>query len=154
MVRDRGAQRYGVARAGEILGRPGLADDERFATHATRRANEDALEQVVSTLVGDRDRFELAEALQREGVPAWPVLSGPDLLGDEQLGARGFWRKLDHPVLGVMTVPAAPFRADGERTGPVRRAPLLGEHTREIAHDLLALSDAEIDRLEAEQVLW
>ena len=125
-----------------ILGRPGLADDERFVSHPARKAHEDALEQVISTLVRDRDRFELAEVLQREGVPAWPVLSGPDLLGDGQLGAR-FCRKLDHPVLGEMNVPAAPFRADGGRTGPVRRAPLLGEHTREIAHDLLALSDPE-----------
>jgi benzylsuccinate CoA-transferase BbsF subunit len=137
-----------------VLGAPGLVDDERFASQAERKANEDELEQIIATRVVDRDRFELADALQREGVPAWPVLSAPDLLGDEQLAAREFWRKLEHPVLGEMTVPAAPFRTDGVRTGPVRRAPLIGEHTREIARSMLALSDAEIDRLEEEQVLW
>jgi crotonobetainyl-CoA:carnitine CoA-transferase CaiB-like acyl-CoA transferase len=61
---------------------------------------------------------------------------------------------MSHPVIGDMTAPRAPFRHDGERTGPERSAPLLGEHTRELAGSLLGLSEVEIDQLESEQVLW
>jgi crotonobetainyl-CoA:carnitine CoA-transferase CaiB-like acyl-CoA transferase len=38
--------------------------------------------------------------------------------------------------------------------GPHRAAPLLGEHTREIAGELLGLGDAEIDDLVERQVLY
>jgi len=57
-------------------------------------------------------------------------------------------------VLGEFTAAAAPFVSDGERTGPERAAPLLGEHTRELASSLLALDEDEIDTLVAEKVLW
>jgi benzylsuccinate CoA-transferase BbsF subunit len=138
----------------EVLGAPALAHDPRFVAAAARRANEDALEAEVTALTAQRDRYELADALQLSGVPAWPVLDSADLLQDEQLVSREFWRTLVHPVIGEMSMPSAPFRTDGQRTGPVRAAPLLGEHTREIAHSLLSLSDGEIDELEQQQVLW
>jgi benzylsuccinate CoA-transferase BbsF subunit len=117
-------------------------------------AAEDELEVAVAARTADRDRDELAAALQGAGVPAWPVQSSRDVLADPHLAARGFWRTLDHPVIGAMTAPAAPFRHDGARTGPERPAPLLGEHTREVAATLLGLSDAEIDELQAQEVLW
>jgi crotonobetainyl-CoA:carnitine CoA-transferase CaiB-like acyl-CoA transferase len=138
----------------EELGAPELGADARFATHAARKANEDELERELARRCAARGRHELARALQRRGVPAAAVLAADDLLADPHLGARAFWRTLDHPVLGPHTAPAAPFVADGERTGPVRAAPLLGEHTRAVAGDLLGLSESEIDRLEHEQVLW
>lgn len=137
-----------------VLGGPGLGHDPRFATHEARKANEDALEAALAPLVRLRDRRKLAAELQAAGIPASPVLSSGDLLEDEQLRARGFWRTLEHPVMGEITAPAAPFTADGERTGPVRAAPLLGEHTREVARSLLGLGDEEIDELVAEKVLW
>ena len=136
------------------LGAPELADDLRFATHADRKANEDALEGVLASLVAKRGNDELARALHARGVPAAPVLSSAEILNDEQLRARGFWRTLLHPVLGEFTAPAAPFIADGTRTGPERAAPLLGEHTRELASSLLSLDEDEIDALVEEKVLW
>lgn len=138
----------------EVLGDPALAQDARFTSHAARKAGEDALETAVAALVAARERGELAAALQRNGVPAWPVLSSADLLQDEQLRDREFWRTLVHPVIGAMSMPAAPFRADGERAGPERPAPLLGEHTRELARSMLSLTDTQIDKLVDEQVLW
>jgi benzylsuccinate CoA-transferase BbsF subunit len=131
-----------------------LPDEPRFETLSGRTAAEDDLEAVVAAQTPSWDRYELAAALQAVGVPAWAVQSSSDLLEDPQLAARGFWRKLDHPVIGEMTSPATPFRRDGERTGPVENAPLLGEHTREIAASQLGLSEREIEALETGKVLW
>jgi len=138
----------------EAIGAPGLAGDPRFASLEARKANEDALETAITERTATHDRDELAQALQSRGVPAWPVQSSGDLLADAQLRARGFWRTLAHPVMGEFTAPSAPFTVDGERTGPERSAPLLGEHTRELASSLLGLSEAEIDTLTDEKVLW
>lgn len=137
-----------------VLGQPELADDARFATHGQRKDNEDELEAVIAGIVLAWNRDDLANALQRSGVPAWRVQSSADLLADEQLVARAFWRKMVHPEIGAISAPASPFRVNGERTGPTRPAPLLGEHTHEIASTLLGLSDHEIDRLIEAQVLW
>ena len=137
-----------------VLGVPQLGDDPRFTTVAARAENEDELEARVAELVAQRERLELARDLQTHGVPAWPTLSSKDVLEDEQLRARGFWRTLEHPIMGAITAPAAPFEGRGGRTGPERPAPLLGEHTREIASSLLGLTDPEIDALVAEKVLW
>ncbi len=131
-----------------------LAPDDRFSTHAGRKAHEDDVETAVAAATASRERHELADALQAGGVPASAVQSSSDLLSDRQLAARDFWRRLKHPVIGEITAPAAPFRHDGGRTGPERAAPLLGEHTRELARTLLGLSDVEIDELTAEKVLW
>ncbi len=131
-----------------------LGVDERFATHDARKANEEALEEELAPRIALRANDELVSALQARGVPAACVLTSAEVLRDEQLRSRGFWRALLHPVLGEITAPAAPFVTDGERTGPERAAPLLGEHTRELASSLLALDDDEIDVLVAEKVLW
>jgi benzylsuccinate CoA-transferase BbsF subunit len=138
----------------QAIGRPGLADDPRFATLEARKASENVLEAEVGAALLSRERWEVARALQEVGVPAWPVVSSVDLLADGQLRARGFWRTVSHPVIGEMTAPSAPFLDGGGRTGPEQAAPLLGEHTREIASSLLGMSGDEIDALVAEEVLW
>ncbi|HEY4348719.1 MAG TPA: CoA transferase [Gaiellaceae bacterium] len=137
------------------VGLDALGADPRFATLEQRKAHEDELEGLLAAAIGDRERWELTRALQAEGVPAWPVMSSPDLLADEHLRARGFWRTLNHPAIGEMTAPSAPFRIVGEGpTGPVEAAPLLGAHTREVASSVLGLDDAQIDELVAEKALW
>jgi crotonobetainyl-CoA:carnitine CoA-transferase CaiB-like acyl-CoA transferase len=47
----------------------------------------------------------------------------------------------------------AAFRGDLMVGPAIRKAPDLGEHTRQIARELLGLDDAEIDRLLAAGVL-
>jgi benzylsuccinate CoA-transferase BbsF subunit len=133
---------------------PELARDPRFLTDAGREAAEDALEAAIAGHTRDRERDELAAALQAAGVPASAVETSEDVLNDEHLKARGFWRQLEHPVMGTITMPSAPFEGRAGRTGPERAAPLLGEHTREVVTSLLGLGDDEVDALIEEEVLW
>ena len=93
-------------------------------------------------------------ALQDRGIPAATVASSGDLFEDEQLAARGFWRRLDHPVMGSIVANRAPFRSDTDASGPRSAAPLLGQHTREIAADVLGMTEAEIDDLTERRVFY
>jgi benzylsuccinate CoA-transferase BbsF subunit len=133
---------------------PELARDPRFLTDAGRQAAEDALEECIAEFTRARARDELAAAFQAAGVPASAVQTSEDVLNDEHLRARGFWRQLEHPVMGTITMPSVPFEGRGGRTGPERAAPLLGEHTREVVTSLLGLGDDEVDALIEEEVLW
>jgi benzylsuccinate CoA-transferase BbsF subunit len=127
---------------------------EQFGTLEARKRNEDDVERIVGAHAAPRACRELARALQAAGVPAYPVLSSRGVLDDDQLRARGFWRSLEHPVIGAMTAPSAPFVSNSERTGPTAAAPLLGAHTAEIAQTLLGLDEAQIASLTEDGVFW
>ncbi len=137
----------------DVLGHPEWTIDDRFRTLLDRKCHEDELEALVAAATGSRDRPELVAGLRAAGVAAAPVNSSRDILTDPDLVARGYWRRVSHPVIGELTIARPPFRLSGEEPPELRRPPLLGEHTVEIARDLLGLSDAEIDRLAVAGVL-
>ncbi|MFI6086205.1 CaiB/BaiF CoA transferase family protein [Streptomyces sp. NPDC051217] len=65
-----------------------------------------------------RTKVQLCEEGQRHGVSISPVSTPEDLLANEQLLARGFFRQI--PVNGeTVTVPGAPYRFEGVEVGPV-----------------------------------
>ncbi|MBI2226957.1 MAG: CoA transferase, partial [Betaproteobacteria bacterium] len=91
-------------------------------------------------------------ALQAQNVAAGPVLRCDQLLDDEQLIQRGTVITIDHPTAGVRRQLGLPWRMDSAGV-EYRRAPLLGEHTREVLTTLLGVSEAEYVRLDADGVL-
>jgi crotonobetainyl-CoA:carnitine CoA-transferase CaiB-like acyl-CoA transferase len=60
---------------------------------------------------------------------------------------------LDLPGAGPVPVLNTPFNFSGGKSAPQGPPPRLGEHTREVLHALLDLSDAEIDNLTGQGVL-
>jgi crotonobetainyl-CoA:carnitine CoA-transferase CaiB-like acyl-CoA transferase len=67
------------------IGEPELADDARFRPAELRKQNEAALDEKVSAWTRSRDRWEVAETLQRAGVAAFPSMSNKDLAEDPHL---------------------------------------------------------------------
>ncbi|MFC9981070.1 CoA transferase [Gordonia sp. NPDC127522] len=91
---------------------------------------------------------EAAEALQSAGVPAAQMNRLTELLDDEHLRARKAFRMAHHPHIR-RPMPSENTPAHFRRIPDVRLepAPLSGEHTRTIVHDLLGLDDQEVDSL-------
>ena len=135
------------------LGRPDWAAAPGLARAASRLAAQDALDAGLSAWTRERTKQEVAETLQRHGVPCGPVLTGTDQLEDPHFAARGYPRWLDQQDAGRMCFEGPAFRADGMSDIALFQAPRLGEHTREIGRRLLGLDDAEIARLVADGVL-
>jgi crotonobetainyl-CoA:carnitine CoA-transferase CaiB-like acyl-CoA transferase len=67
--------------------------------------------------------------------------------------ARGFYEEIDHPVAGRHPVPGLPFRLSGVQHWLRQPAPTIGQHNREILSELLGMTEAEIDALEAAEVI-
>ncbi len=131
----------------------GLADDPRFADVAARMANQDALDAIIGEWTSKQDAFELAERLQALGVPASPVLRGPDLLEDPHYQDRGTFVTVDHPQVGPKQYPGLPWKMSAT-PGKVRwPSPTLGQHNRQIFGGLVGLTAAEIDALEDNGVI-
>ena len=56
-------------------------------------------------------------------------------------------RNVEQPGIGVYRMPGTPLDFSAVPRTPVRRAPLLGEHTEAVLAGLLGLSDGEIASL-------
>jgi len=119
----------------DVLGRPGLATDGRFATNSLRVANRAALNGVIGPLVaGSMTHKALVAKLDAAGI-AWAHMSSmTNFLEHPQLGARGRWRNIPTPA-GPVRVLAPPVVIDDAdpRMGAV---PALGEHTEAILAEL------------------
>lgn len=98
------------------------------------------------------DATALAETLGMLGIAAAPVLDGRDVAKSEELAAAGHFVALEHPILGDARMPAPPYQMS-ETPWTMARAPLLGEHNREVLTEIAGLSTADIDLLEREGVL-
>jgi benzylsuccinate CoA-transferase BbsF subunit len=139
----------------DAMGAPAWAQEERFATHAGRKQNEDELEQKLTEWTRERTAEDVMEALQAKGVPAGVVQNARDVLdADEHLKARGYYVYLDHPEAGRTAYDGPPFRLSktpGELRSP---APLLGEHNELVCKEILGLTDEEIAQAIIDQALY
>jgi len=113
----------------EAIGRPELAEDERYATNPGRVANREDLVAELQKEFPRRTADEWTEAIREAGVPCGPVNTLADVFEDEQVLGSGILQNLDHPAAGTIRMLASPLLVDGERL-PIRRPPpTLGQHT-------------------------
>ena len=91
--------------------------------------------------------------LQDAGIPAGLVQDAREVIEDEQLRDRGYFAQLEHAEAGLRRYDGPGWRMSESPVALHRAAPMLGEHTFEVAQDLLGLSPDEIANLVAEGVL-
>lgn len=86
-------------------------------------------------------KAELYQGATKRGAWIFPVNTVADLLEDPQLGARGYWTKMEHPELhDSLIYPGAPMKLATIAWKMGCRAPLIGEHNEEIYGGELGIS--------------
>lgn len=141
------------ARLQTALGEPEWAADPAFATVEGRRSAHDAIDEHIREWTRTQSKRNATATLQMFGVPSAPMYTSTDQLGDPHFQARGFPRWLDQQGVGWMAFEGPVFRSTGMPDVQFFQAPLIGEHSREIARDLLGLSSKEIDDLVGRGIL-
>jgi crotonobetainyl-CoA:carnitine CoA-transferase CaiB-like acyl-CoA transferase len=113
------------------IGRPELAEDERYATNPDRVSNREALISELQQEFSKRTADEWADEIRAAGIPSGPVNTLADVFADEHVLGSGMLQALDHPSTGPLEMVASPLIVDGEHL-PIRHAPpTLGQHTEE-----------------------
>ena len=130
-----------------VMGRPDLADDARFGTLADRRANEDALEDLIMEWTIMRDPYEVMELCQAAGIAAFPPQMNRELAEDPHLNARGFFVEKEHPEVGVRKHAGIPWRMSETPCEVWRAAPVMGQDNEYVFGELLGMSSAQVAEL-------
>ncbi|GFG50238.1 acyl-CoA hydratase [Mycolicibacterium agri] len=141
------------ATVAEVVGRPELRGDPRFASREARLAHHDEFDDVMAQCAATRQAEEFAEALLARGVPAQRLMTADRMYDVDQLEARGFYEELDHRIAGRQRFPGWPFRIS---PGPSRHhrstSPTLGQHNDEV-FGAVGLTGEEITALRERRVI-
>ena len=137
----------------DVIGRPELSDDPRFASPEARLTNHDALDEMLSGWTAGLPAEAVADTLLQRGVAAERLMTADRMYDVDQLAARGFYTDLEHRLTGRMRFPGWPFRIT---PGPTRHhrspSPTLGQHNDEVL-GALGISDSRLAELRAERVI-
>ncbi|MGH3168267.1 MAG: CaiB/BaiF CoA transferase family protein [Trebonia sp.] len=144
------------ARLAKAIERPELSQDPRYAGAAARGRAGEELDALVGEWTRQRTQAEVMAAMADAGVPATPVYDAADLAADPHLAAREAHERHEVPVDGGTATVRFPAPVPRLARGPARprwAGPDLGQHTRQVLTELLALSDEELGGLAAGGVI-
>jgi len=120
----------------EVVARPELFADPRFASTAERAANQAALRDLLEEVFATETAGHWLAAFNGAGVPCAPINTYSQALDDPQVRHMGWVEDLTLPS-GVETRTfVSPVIVDGARLGVTRPPPALGEHTDEVLAEL------------------
>jgi crotonobetainyl-CoA:carnitine CoA-transferase CaiB-like acyl-CoA transferase len=134
----------------EVLDRPDLPRDERFATNERRVEHRDELTAEIEHALAGEDVRVWLERFAAAGVPAARVQDLGQVLTSRQVGALGLLREQHAPGLAYQSI-GPPFQLDGPLAYPAA-APDLGQHSAQILTEL-GLDPATVSELRATGVV-
>lgn len=131
------------------LDAPELTADRRFASVQLRSTNRLAL---IAELGAVTSRFSKADMVARLGgkLPFGPVMDISEIEVDPHFIAREMIVEVDEPGFAPVRIAGVPIKLTGTPGGVHRRAPFLGEHTRQRLLEA-GLTNAEVDTLIAQR---
>ena len=136
----------------DFLEAPDLADD-KFNTSSARLANAEELGDILDRIFLTKNKYEMFHAANRKRFTYGVIQSAEEVLADEQFKHRGYFVEIDHPVVGSITYPGAPFLMDGAPWEAKSPAPTLGQHNDEVFGKRLGCAGEDLARLRALEVI-
>jgi crotonobetainyl-CoA:carnitine CoA-transferase CaiB-like acyl-CoA transferase len=128
------------------LGRPELAQDQRFAGTEQRVLHYDELYGIVAEQLRLRSTAEWHRILDDIDIPNGPMNTLQGLLADPYLNETGFFERYEHPSEGSVTTTAIPVHFSRTPAKLRLPPPRLGEHNREVLSEI-GYTEAEVGEL-------
>ncbi|GGC89764.1 CaiB/BaiF CoA transferase family protein [Chelatococcus reniformis] len=135
------------------MGRPDLAQDERYARPKARADRRAEVNGIVATWVGSLPLTEVLAACERAEAPCSKLLSIADIFRDPQYAARGNLETVEDPRVGALVLPAALPRLSRTPAALRSTGPALGSDSRAVLGDLLGVDGETLDALAAKKVI-
>jgi crotonobetainyl-CoA:carnitine CoA-transferase CaiB-like acyl-CoA transferase len=118
-----------------------------LGTLAARKEHEEAIGAAIAARVVDREKHELAAALQARGVAAAPVANARDLHFSGFLRERGLLQTVTHPRAGTHLYQGLPLHIEGFDLEIGTPSPCFGQDTEAVLSARLGLGADELAEL-------
>lgn len=129
-------------RLAAAMGRPELAENERYSTHGARGAHQQELDDLIAEWTKTITAAELESLLEEHGVPYGGIYRAPEIMADPHIEERNALVQVEHPEFGPITMQNVAPKFS-ETPGSVDWVgPELGAHNEEIFQELLGIDDA------------
>ena len=122
----------------DVLGAPEIANNPTYKDNAGRLAHREEVIGELTAYTSTMTRDSLLERLEAAQVPAGPINNLEQVFNDPQIKDRGMRLALksDAAKNGVIPGVRTPIILDGKPMASDKPSPLLGQHTREILHEI------------------
>jgi crotonobetainyl-CoA:carnitine CoA-transferase CaiB-like acyl-CoA transferase len=110
-------------------------------------------QELFGTFFKTHTKAELCREALARGIVLIPASTPKDLLSDPQLEARDYWEEVDYPELGTaITCPGGLYKSS-EIEWEFHRAPLIGEHNREVYEEEFGFTKERLSALKQSGVI-
>ncbi len=137
----------------DVIGRPDLVSDPRFATNGKRVENRSEMTRILAEIFLTRTTKDWVAALEAAGVANGPINTVAQVYEEPQVIARNVRIELDHPVAGKLSGVASPMRFSDTTIEYHRAPPTLGQHTDEVLRERLGMSEQDVAELRAKGLI-
>lgn len=135
------------------IGRPELAEDERFKRNFDRVRNRLTLEQILDEPLKQRSMLEWVEIFEKHNVPCGPIYTLDQVFEDVQIKHRGMKTMLDHEAGAQVPSVDSPIRLSETPVNLTRSAPALGSSNEQVLKHDLGLTDEQIQGLKDKGII-
>ena len=135
------------------IGRPELLADARFEKNAQRVQNRDQLIRLLGEIFLLRHSSEWMELLHDAGVPCAPVQTLDQVFRAPQVLQRQMLTEVEHPTAGKVSMTGLPLKFSDTPASVRLAPPLLGQHSEEILHNWLKMTESEIVDLKSKGII-
>jgi CoA:oxalate CoA-transferase len=104
----------------EVIGRPDLAADPRFATNPLRCDHNAELKPELEAALASRPTAAWLQAFEAEGIPCGPIQDVAQVLADPQVAARNMIVTADDPAVGPLRMAGNPIKTSAYADPPTR----------------------------------
>lgn len=137
-----------------VMGKPELIEDPRFATNSLRVQNKAELDTIVESWTKTMETDPIIELLLSKGFAAAPVLTIDQVVADEHIGGvRKMFVEVEHPQVGKIKVTNQAIKMSETNPEVQCTAPLLGQHNDEVYVDTFGFTEEQLNRLRDEGVI-
>jgi crotonobetainyl-CoA:carnitine CoA-transferase CaiB-like acyl-CoA transferase len=137
--------------AQQVLERPEMADDPRFATNAARVADREHVDAAVARALGALGADEAVARLEAAGIACARLRDVTEVAEHPQLAARNRWRDVGSPA-GPLRALLPPITLPGGEEARMGSVPRLGEHTGVVLR-ALGMTEADVAELRRDGVV-
>ena len=136
----------------EFLGLSEL-DDDRFRTPSARLVNAEELGRILDEYFIRQNKYDMFYGSHDRRFIFGVIQSPEEALNDPQFAHRGYFVEQEHPAMGTLTFPGAPFIMEATPWEAGTPAPSVGQHTGQVLEERLGFTPAQQAQLRSQGVI-